>query len=100
MNTVTRTLVTIVTEGIIERQVTEDVMRLGAHGFTTSDARGEGSRGRRSAEWEYSRNVRIETVCEEGIADTIVRHLEERYYAHYAMIVFMSEVQVLRPEKF
>jgi nitrogen regulatory protein PII len=100
MNTVSRKLVTIVTEGIIERQVTEELLRLGAHGYTATDARGEGARGRRSAEWEYSRNVRIETVCEATVAEGIVRHLEENYYANFAMIVFLTDVQVLRPEKF
>lgn len=100
MNTVSRKLVTIVTEGIVERQVTEALMRLGAHGFTATEARGEGARGQRSAEWEYSRNVRIETVCDDAVADAIVRHLEERYYANYGMIVFVQEVQVLRADKF
>ena len=31
---------------------------------------------------------------------TIAAYLQEHYYADYAMILFLSDVEVLRPEKF
>lgn len=95
-----RTLLTIVTEAVLERQLTEDLKRLGAHGYTVVEARGEGSRGARAAEWEYSKNIRVETVCEQRVAEAIMAHLSRTYYADYAMIAFTTEVEVLRPEKF
>lgn len=100
MHTEARTLVTIVTESAVERRITDDLKRIGAHGYTISEARGEGSRGVRSAGWEASSNIRIEVVCDANTADAIATHLRARYYDHYAMIMFMSEVRVLRPEKF
>jgi hypothetical protein len=100
MHTEARTLVTIVTEAALERRITDDIKRLGAHGYTISEARGEGSRGVRSAGWEASSNIRIEVVCDAPTADAIAGHLRAHYYDHYAMILFMSEVGVLRPEKF
>lgn len=100
MHTEARKLVTIVTEAALERRISEDIKRLGAHGFTVSDARGEGSRGVRSAGWEASSNIRIEVVCDAPTAEAIAAHLRAHYYDHYAMILFMSEVGVLRPEKF
>ena len=96
----TRTLLTIVTEGVIERQLVEDVKRLGAHGYTIVDARGEGSRGMRAADWEYSKNIRLETVCDRAVAEAIMAHLAQTYYADYAMIAYLTDVQVIRPEKF
>lgn len=95
-----RTLLTIVAEGVLERQITEDLKRLGAHGYTIAEARGEGSRGVRAAEWEYSKNIRIETICERTVAEAIMAHISRTYYADFAMIAFTSEVEVLRPEKF
>jgi nitrogen regulatory protein P-II 2 len=95
-----RTLLTIVTEGVIERAVVEDLKRLGAHGYTVVEARGEGARGVRAADWEHSSNVRIETICERGVAETILEHLTRVYYANYAMIAYLSEVEVVRGEKF
>lgn len=100
MHTEARTLVTIVTEAALERRITDDIRRLGAHGYTISEARGEGSRGVRSAGWEASSNIRIEVVCDATTAAAIASHLRAHYYDHYAMILFMSEVGVLRPEKF
>lgn len=100
MHTEGRTLITIVTEAALERRITDDIRRLGAHGYTVSDARGEGSRGVRSAGWDATSNIRIEAVCDAPTADAIAAHLRAHYYDHYAMILFMSEVRVLRPEKF
>jgi nitrogen regulatory protein PII len=95
-----RKLITIVTEAVIEHSLLKDLEAFGAHGYTVTDARGKGSRGARSSEWEASNNVRIEIVCQPPVADAIVEHLTQRYYADYAMIVFVSDVSVCRPEKF
>ncbi len=95
-----RTLLTIVTERVLERDLVDDLKRLGAHGYTLVDARGEGSRGVRAADWEYTSNIRVETICEQKVAEAIVRHLMDTYYADYAMIVYLADVEVMRPEKF
>jgi hypothetical protein len=95
-----RKLVTIVTEAAIERRLVDDLKRLGAHGYTISDARGEGSRGVRSAGWEASSNIRVEVVCDAATAEAIAARLKAHYYDHYAMILYFSDVGVLRPEKF
>ena len=42
----------------------------------------------------------IEVVCSDEVAQAIARHLRRKYYDHYAMILFESDVRVLRPEKF
>jgi hypothetical protein len=95
-----RKLVTIVTEAALERRLVEDLKRLGAHGYTICNARGEGSRGVRNAGWEASSNIRIEVVCDTATAAAIAAHLKAHYYDHYAMILYLSDVGVLRPEKF
>jgi hypothetical protein len=96
----TRTLLTIVTEAVIENRLLRDLDRLGAHGYTVVNARGKGSRGVRDAGWDASANIRVEVICEEKTARAIALHLRDRYYDNYAMITTVSEVQVLRPEKF
>lgn len=100
MHAEARKLVTIVTEAALERRLVDDLKRLGAHGYTISDARGEGTRGARNASWEASSNIRVEVVCDQVIAEAIAEHLKAHYYDHYAMILFFSDVGVLRPEKF
>lgn len=100
MNSHTRKLLTIITESALERVLVEEIERLGAHGFTITEARGKGHRGPRDATWDKSSNIRIEIVCDELTAQSIANSLQAHYYEHYGMILFMSDVAVLRPEKF
>jgi len=100
MGHVMRKLVTIITETTIESVLTRDLERLGASGYTITDARGRGHRGVRNSSWEPSSNIRIEVVCNSDIAEVITAHLQEYYYDNYAMIVYVSDVVVMRPEKF
>lgn len=100
MNAHTRKLLTIVTEAALEGTLVRDLERLGAHGYTITDARGKGHRGVRDADWQASANIRLEVICDANTAQHIATHLREHYYQHYAMILFVSNVEVLRPEKF
>ena len=96
----TRKLITIVTEAVLEAEVCEALEDLGAAGYTVTNARGKGSRGVRDAGWSSSSNVRIEVVCSDDVARRISEHMREKYYNHFAMILFESDVRVLRPDKF
>ncbi len=95
-----RKLVTIVTESALEQFLTADLDRLGAHGYTITEARGKGSRGVRGGSWDASSNIRVEVVCDEATAQAIADHVAQAYYRNYAMILFLTDVQVMRPEKF
>jgi Pyruvate/2-oxoacid:ferredoxin oxidoreductase gamma subunit len=95
-----RTLLTVFTEATIEHVLIKDMDRLGIRGYTISDARGKGSRGVRDASWDESRNIRIEVICARPQAETLLAHLQARYYSNYAMVAAFSEVEVLRPGKF
>lgn len=95
-----RKLLTVITESALETRLIADIEKLGAHGYTITDARGKGRRGVRNASWEASGNIRMEVICDAKIADAIANHLRERYYDNYAMILTLTDVEVLRPEKF
>ena len=64
------------------------------------EARGRGSRGVRSAEWDTESNIRLEIICNRELAERIAEHLQVRYYDNFAMVCYLAEVEVLRPEKF
>ncbi|WP_373079491.1 P-II family nitrogen regulator [Zhongshania sp.] len=100
MSDTIKKLLTIVTEAALENILTKDLERLGAQGYTITDARGKGGRGSRSAAWDANGNIRIEVVSDAVIASQIASHLKAQYYDNYAMILFMSDVEVIRPEKF
>jgi nitrogen regulatory protein PII len=100
MDSAIRKLLTIITEAALETVLVKDLERLGVHGYTIADARGGGSRGARNAAWSENSNIRIEVVCDEDTAKALAAHLQTRYFEDYAMIMFMSDVAVLRPAKF
>lgn len=99
MDTTRLKLVTIIGEAVLEDRLTRELRSLGALGYSVGEVRGEGSRGVRASDWE-GRNIRIETVTSASVADAIFRHLAEHYFAHYAVIAFATDVEVLRGEKY
>lgn len=100
MNTEKRTMLTVVTESVIENALLADLERLGARGYTITDARGRGTRGVRDANWGAAANIRIEIICARPLANTLLTYLQQRYYDNYAMVACLHEIEVLRPEKF
>jgi len=95
-----RKLLTIVCEADLERTLVSLLSEHGAGGYTITDARGQGAHGERDGLWPPSSNIRIEVLCDEQLATTIAADLQVRYYEGYGMIIFISDVQVLRPDKF
>ena len=95
-----RKLLTIITEAALEDRLVREIEVLGAHGYTVADVRGKGSRGMRDTGWSLNANIRIEVVCSATTANAIAAALKENYYDNYAMVLFIGDVEVLRPEKF
>ena len=95
-----RTLLTVICEAALEKKLVADLEQLGAPGWTISDARGRGGRGVCSAGWDTEGNIRVEIICTRDIAERIAGHLQARYYANYAMVCYLAQVEVLRAEKF
>jgi nitrogen regulatory protein PII len=95
-----RTLLTVITEAAIEKSLLHDLKQLGVHGYTILDARGQGSRGVRDAAWGEAANIRIEVICARELAETVLQTFRARYYDNYAMVAFLQDVEIIRPDKF
>lgn len=91
--------VTIITESLLKDEIVALIRRHGATGFTLTKVEGEGSRGVRASDWE-GRNTRIETLVTPAKADDILAELNTTYFEDYAVIAWLTEVHVLRGEKF
>ncbi len=91
-------LVTIIAEAVLEERLVREIRDLGATGFTRSEVRGEGSRGRRVGDVEGA-NVRLECLVSAQTADRITAAISERYSENYAIVVFAEDVSVVRGEK-
>ncbi len=97
---VVRKLITVICESALEQEVTQAISKLGASGYTVSDARGKGAHGARDASWPENANIRVEILCDELIASRILDLLVDKYYTNYTLVTFVSDVGVLRPGKF
>ena len=100
MPDIDRKLLTIITEALLESELCETIDKMGATGYTVTNARGSGSRGVRDAGWASSGNIRVEVVCSKELSDAIAEFLRSKFYDNYAMIIFESDVRVLRSDKF
>jgi len=97
--------IVIVTEKIISDDVTKFIEDLGASGFTLKIAGGKGSRGIRSnarfALNDANANIQIETIImDETLAQDIAEKVAERFLSNYSGIIYMENVEILRPQKF
>lgn len=93
-------LVTIVTESPLESKICRQLERLGATGYTITDARGKGSQGERGGGWDADSNIRIEIICSETVAEAITEFAQSEYFDNFAMVVYSHCVAVARTNKF
>ncbi|MBC7670775.1 MAG: transcriptional regulator [Polaromonas sp.] len=92
-------LVTIIAEPVLESRLTMELRQLGATGWTVVEGRGEGSRGIHAAEIPGS-NIRIDSVMTHDVAERVVQHIATHYFAEYEVIAYVSDVAVVRSEKY
>ena len=97
-------LVTILVEPEIANRLAEELVSVGARGYSLSPGRGKWQRGLASAggqvnDWEGA-NVRIETVVPARVADAIFAHLHAHYFKYYAVFAYVTDVRVERPERY
>jgi nitrogen regulatory protein P-II 2 len=92
-------LVTIIAEPVLEPRITHELRRLGATGFTVVEGRGQGTRALHAAEIPGT-NVRIETIVPPDTAEQIVQYLARTYFADYEVIAYLSDVSVVRGDKY
>lgn len=99
MKTIIMKRVTIVAEALLAERLKEDVLKLGASGYTCTEADGKGSRGVRASEWE-GKNIKLECVVQPDVAQRILEKLAKVYFEHFAVIAYCHDVEVVRGDKY
>ena len=89
-----RKLLTVITEANLELDA------LGVGGYTITDARGRGEQEARRSSWGHTGNIRVEVVCDTPLAEHLLGRLRDKYYEHYSIVMWVQDVEVLRPGKF
>jgi nitrogen regulatory protein P-II 2 len=99
MNTSTLTLLTICAEALLKDRLIHEIRHAGAKGFTITDVSGEGSRQRRVSEI-LGENIKIEVIAKRDTAEKILTVLQQDFFPRFAVIAYLSEVQVVREDKY
>lgn len=99
------TKIVLVVETFLREKVTAIVEAEGATGYTVIDCAGKGSHGlhggdRPSVVRGFALSRLEVIVANRAAAERIAETVAERYFQEYSGIVYIDDVEVLRPAKF
>lgn len=93
-------LLTITCEILAQKNVIDILHKHKVSGYTTYEVDGDGSRGIRGQGLKNEKNVKIEIVLSEDKLQDIVEEITRTMFSNFAIIVYVSDVGVVRPDKF
>jgi len=97
METITKVMMTIITEQNLEKVILNDLEDLGVEGYTIVEARGKGDSGLKSGTWMNDSNIQIELILSDELGKDIYNFISDtKKYDNYSMMVYLSEVKVLK----
>jgi hypothetical protein len=95
-----RTLLTLVAEAVLERELVQLARQRGAQGWTIGEVHGADLEGVREGAWEADRTIELKIICDAVVADAIAEQVLMTLAANYSVAMTFSEVWVLRPERY
>jgi hypothetical protein len=95
-----KTLLVIVAEAVLEKNLVRDARRLGAQSWAVAEVHGASRDGVREGVWDADRTIEIKLICDASVADAIAQEVVATYAAHYSVALYFSPVQVLRPDRY
>jgi len=93
-------LLTVTCEILAQKNVLALLDRHKVSGYTTYEVEGNGEKGIRGQGLKNEKNVKIETVLSEEKLHDVVEEIARTMFSDFAIIVYVSNIHVLRTEKF
>ena len=93
-------LLTITCEILAQENILEILKNHEITGYTKYEVDGNGSRGLRGQGLKNEKNIKIEIIVREEKLQDIVEEISRTLFANFAIVLYVSNVGVLRPEKF
>jgi len=93
-------MLTITCEILAQKNVIDILEKHKASGYTVYEAEGNGSKGIRGKGFKNEKNVKIEAVLPDENLQDIAEEIARTLFSDYAIILYVTDVEVLRPEKF
>jgi hypothetical protein len=95
-----KTMLTIVTEALLENDLVELFEERKIRGWTIVAARGNGAHGEKRGSFDANENIQIELIVNTASAEALAEEIMDRFGEHYALVQWLSDVRVLRANKF
>ena len=93
-------LLTITCEILAQKNVIDLLKKHGVTGYTTYEVDGNGARGIRGQGFKNEKNVKVEVIMREGKLQDVVEEISRTLFANFAIVLYVSDVSVVRTEKF
>ena len=93
-------LLTITCEILAQKNIIEILNKHEINAYTTYEVDGNGARGIRGQGFKNEKNVKVEVILREERLQDIVEEISRTMFANFAIIVYVSDVSVVRTEKF
>ena len=93
-------LLTITCEILAQKNVIDLLKKHGITGYTTYEVDGNGARGIRGQGFKNEKNVKVEVIMREEKLQDVVEEISRTLFANFAIVLYVSDVSVVRTEKF
>ena len=94
-------MLSVTCEILARKSVIEILERHGIKSYTTYDVDGSGSSGIRGRGLQNEKNAKVEVITgDENRLHDAAEEISRTLFADYAIVLYVSDVGVLRPEKF
>jgi len=93
-------LLTITCEILAQKNIIEILKKHEITGYTTYEVDGNGTRGIRGQGFKNEKNVKVEVIMREEKLQDVVEEISRTLFANFAIVLYVSDVGVLRTEKF
>lgn len=93
-------LLTITCEILAQTNVMDVFHKHGVFGYTFYEVGGNGSKGIRGQGFQSEKNIKIEVILREEKLSYVLEEIARLLFSDYVIITYVSDVDVVRIEKF
>jgi nitrogen regulatory protein PII len=93
-------LLTVTCEILAQKNVIDLLTKHNILGYTTYEVEGNGARGLRGQGFKNEKNVKVEVIMQEDKIQDVTEEIARTLFTNYAIILYVSDVGVIRSEKF
>ncbi len=93
-------LLTITCEILAQKNIIEILKKHEITGYTTYEVEGNGTRGLRGHGLQTEKNVKVEIIMREDKLSDVIEEISRTLFADFALVLYVSNISVVRTEKF